>query len=111
MTVYAAFANCHSHAFHRALRGRNHRGSTFWGWRDGMYGVAEVLDPDLYHRLARATYALMVSLLPATAAVVGVIVLAQLPAAPELAGIALIVGGVALHREQPVTSPAAKILA
>ena len=57
--TYAAFANCHSHAFHRALRGRNPGGSTFWGWRDGMYGVAGVLDPDLYHRLARATYAEM----------------------------------------------------
>ena len=59
MTAFAAFANGHSHAFHRALRGRNHHGSTFWGWRDGMYGVAAVLDPDLYHRLARATYAEM----------------------------------------------------
>ncbi|HEY3337439.1 MAG TPA: formimidoylglutamate deiminase [Propionicimonas sp.] len=59
MTVYPAFANCHSHAFHRALRGRSHNGSTFWGWRDGMYAVAGVLDPDLYHRLARATYAEM----------------------------------------------------
>ena len=58
-TGYPAFANCHSHAFHRALRGRNHRGSTFWGWRDGMYAVAGVLDPDLYHRLARATYSEM----------------------------------------------------
>ncbi len=59
MTVYPAFANCHSHAFHRALRGRAVGGSDFWGWRDGMYAVAEVLDPDLYHRLARATYAEM----------------------------------------------------
>lgn len=59
MTVFPAFANCHSHAFHRALRGRGDRGSSFWGWRDGMYGIAEVLDPDLYHRLARATYAEM----------------------------------------------------
>jgi formiminoglutamate deiminase len=59
MTVFAAFANCHSHAFHRALRGRGDRGWTFWDWREGMYAVAEVLDPDLYHRLARATYAEM----------------------------------------------------
>ncbi|MGI8901916.1 MAG: formimidoylglutamate deiminase, partial [Nocardioides sp.] len=28
------FANCHSHAFHRALRGRAQRGGgTFWTWR------------------------------------------------------------------------------
>ncbi|WP_028709004.1 formimidoylglutamate deiminase [Propionicicella superfundia] len=59
MTPRPAFANCHSHAFHRALRGRAHTGRTFWGWRDGMYAVAGVLDPDLYFRLARATYAEM----------------------------------------------------
>lgn len=59
MTVHPAFANCHSHAFHRALRGRTVGGTTFWGWRDRMYAVAEALDPDRYHRLARATYAEM----------------------------------------------------
>jgi inner membrane transporter RhtA len=50
-------------------------------------------------RLARATYALMVSLLPATATVIGIAVLAQIPAWVEVAGVALVVGGVALHRE------------
>jgi len=59
VTVHPAFANCHSHAFHRALRGRAVGGADFWGWRDGMYAVAEALDPDLYFRLARATYAEM----------------------------------------------------
>jgi formiminoglutamate deiminase len=55
------FANTHSHAFHRALRGRTHRGEgSFWTWRDTMYGVAERLDPDGYHELARATYTEMV---------------------------------------------------
>ena len=53
-----AFANCHSHAFHRALRGRA-GGDSFWSWRDDMYALAAVLDPDLLHRLARATYAEM----------------------------------------------------
>ncbi|MFK3980010.1 formimidoylglutamate deiminase [Micromonospora sp. NPDC050397] len=53
-------ANAHSHAFHRALRGHTHteRG-TFWSWRDRMYEVAGVLDPDRYLALARATYAEM----------------------------------------------------
>jgi len=57
-------------------------------------------------RLSRATYALFVSLLPATAAVVGVIVLAQLPSAVEVLGIALVVAAVGLHREpdQPAAS-------
>ncbi len=50
-------ANVHSHAFHRALRGRTHTGAgTFWTWRDRMYEVADRLDPDSYHRLARAVY-------------------------------------------------------
>ncbi|WP_082503322.1 formimidoylglutamate deiminase [Nocardioides sp. Leaf307] len=48
-------ANAHSHAFHRALRGRTQRGrGTFWTWREQMYAVAARLDPDSYHRLARA---------------------------------------------------------
>jgi len=50
-------ANCHSHAFHRALRGRTQRDrGTFWTWREQMYGVAQRLDPDSYLALARATY-------------------------------------------------------
>jgi len=53
-------ANVHSHAFHRALRGRTHAGrGTFWTWRDRMYDVAGRLDPDTYLALARATYAEM----------------------------------------------------
>jgi formiminoglutamate deiminase len=50
-------ANCHSHAFHRALRGRTQRErGTFWTWREQMYAVAGRLDPDSYFALARATY-------------------------------------------------------
>jgi formiminoglutamate deiminase len=53
-------ANGHSHAFHRALRSRTHRGKgDFWSWRDRMYQVAAVLDPDRYLELATATYAEM----------------------------------------------------
>lgn len=53
---HPALANCHSHAFHRALRGREVGGDTFWGWRDAMYAVAGVLDPDLLHDLAVGVY-------------------------------------------------------
>jgi formiminoglutamate deiminase len=54
------FANAHSHAFHRALRGRTHAaGSTFWTWRKAMYSLASRLDPDNYLALARAVYAEM----------------------------------------------------
>lgn len=53
-------ANAHSHAFHRALRGRAQaRRGDFWSWREGMYAVAGRLDPDSYLALARATYAEM----------------------------------------------------
>lgn len=54
--------------------------------------------------LSRATYALYVSLLPATATVIGVIVLAQVPSVPELAGVALVIAGVAVHQERPEPS-------
>jgi formiminoglutamate deiminase len=51
------FANAHSHAFHRALRGRAQRGTgTFWTWREQMYELAARLDPESYGALARATF-------------------------------------------------------
>jgi formiminoglutamate deiminase len=54
------FANAHSHAFHRALRGRAQGGrGDFWSWRERMYALAGRLDPDSYRSLARATFAEM----------------------------------------------------
>ena len=54
------FANAHSHAFHRALRGRTHGGTgSFWSWRSQMYALAERLTPERYHALAQATFAEM----------------------------------------------------
>jgi formiminoglutamate deiminase len=51
------FANAHSHAFHRALRGRTQAGrGDFWTWREQMYALAGRLDPDSYRALARATF-------------------------------------------------------
>ncbi len=61
--------------------------------------IPYVVDQLAMARLARATYALFVALLPATATVIGVIVLRQLPTAVDLVGIALVMAGVALHRE------------
>ncbi len=53
-------ANAHSHAFHRALRGRTHTGrGSFWAWREAMYALAGRLDPDTYGALARAVFAEM----------------------------------------------------
>ncbi len=59
--VLPGLANAHSHAFHRALRGRTHGGrGDFWTWREQMYAVAGRLDPDSYYALARAVYGEMV---------------------------------------------------
>ena len=58
--VLPGFANTHSHAFHRAMRGRTEQdGGTFWTWRDRMYVLADRLDPDSYRTLATAVYAEM----------------------------------------------------
>ena len=62
--------------------------------------IPYVADQLALARMARATYALMVSLLPATATVIGIVVLAQFPTAVEVAGVALVVAGVAVHRER-----------
>ncbi len=59
--VLPGLANGHSHAFHRALRGRTHDdGGNFWSWRDAMYTVTHRLDPERYHALAKAVFAEMV---------------------------------------------------
>ncbi|NBP50948.1 MAG: formimidoylglutamate deiminase, partial [Actinobacteria bacterium] len=58
--VLPGLVNAHSHAFHRALRGRTHAGTgDFWTWREQMYGVANRLDPDSYRELATCTFAEM----------------------------------------------------
>jgi inner membrane transporter RhtA len=67
--------------------------------------IPYVFDQLAMERLARATYALLVSLLPATAAVIGVIVLGQVPSPAEAAGVTLVIAGVALHRS-PAPAPA-----
>lgn len=54
--VFPGFANSHSHAFHRALRGRTSTQMDFWAWRDAMYRVADGLDPDSYFELATRVY-------------------------------------------------------
>jgi inner membrane transporter RhtA len=62
--------------------------------------IPYVSDQLAMRRLARATYALMVSLLPATATVIGIVVLAQVPSWTEVTGVALVIAGVAIHRER-----------
>lgn len=50
-------------------------------------------------RLPRATFALLLSLLPASAAMIGILVLHQIPTLIEIAGMLLVASGVALHKE------------
>ena len=66
--------------------------------------IPYVTDQLAMRRLARSTYALMVSLLPATATVIGILVLAQIPSAAEVAGVALVVAAIATHREPDVAA-------
>jgi inner membrane transporter RhtA len=60
--------------------------------------IPYVTDQLAMRRVPRATYALMVALLPATATLIGIIVLRQLPSAGEAGAIALVIAGIALHR-------------
>jgi inner membrane transporter RhtA len=61
--------------------------------------IPYVTDQLAMARLSRAAYSLMVSLLPATAVVIGVVVLSQVPTLDELIGVAMVIAGVALHRD------------
>ncbi|WP_327109225.1 EamA family transporter [Nonomuraea glycinis] len=63
--------------------------------------IPYVCDQLAMARMARATYALLVALLPATATMIGVVVLRQVPSLAELAGVGLAVLSVALHRPLP----------
>jgi inner membrane transporter RhtA len=70
--------------------------------------IPYVTDQLAMARLSRASYSLMVALLPATAVIVGVVVLAQLPSAAELLAVGLVIAGVAIHRDpgEDVSKPA-----
>jgi len=62
--------------------------------------IPYVTDQLAMARLPRATFSLMLALLPVVATVIGAIVLRQLPTVQDAAGITLVVAGVALHQEQ-----------
>jgi inner membrane transporter RhtA len=67
--------------------------------------VPYVCDQLAMARLARPTFALLLSLLPVMATAIGLVVLRQVPAAGDLAGVALVIGGVALHRDAAAAGP------
>jgi inner membrane transporter RhtA len=60
--------------------------------------IPYVTDQLAMARLPRASYALMVALLPAIATIIGIVILGQIPTLIESAGIGLVISGVALHR-------------
>ena len=64
--------------------------------------IPYVTDQLAMTRLPRATYATMVALMPAIATAIGIVVLAQIPTPVQLAGLGLVIGGVALHRPSGV---------
>jgi inner membrane transporter RhtA len=60
--------------------------------------IPYVTDQLAMARLPRATFSLMLALLPMLGTIIGAIVLGQLPTGQDLLGIALVVVGVALHQ-------------
>jgi inner membrane transporter RhtA len=66
--------------------------------------IPYVFDQMAMTRLPRSTYALFVALLPATAVVIGIVVLRQVPLPVEALGVALVIAGVLTHRDSDVAS-------
>jgi len=67
--------------------------------------IPYVTDQLAMARLPRATYALMVSLLPAIATVIGIVVLTQILTPTEIVGVVLVVAGVAVHQGRTSKRP------
>ena len=60
--------------------------------------IPYICDQFAMARLSKTTFALMLSLLPATACLVGIVVLRQVPSPSELIGVGAVITGVALKR-------------
>ena len=60
--------------------------------------IPYVCDQLAMSRLPRASFALMLALLPATATLIGVMVLAQIPSGQDMIGVLLVMSGVAIHK-------------
>jgi inner membrane transporter RhtA len=84
-----------------ALPAFSHPAWLLWGAGVGVCSsvIPYVTDQLAMARLPRATFALMLALLPAAATIIGLIVLRQVPTAADLAGVGLVVAGVAVHRD------------
>ena len=93
--------------FHEALRALGHPTLILAGAGIGVCSsvIPYVCDQLAMSRLPRASFALMLALLPATATVIGVIVLAQIPSLRDTLGVALVMAGIAIHRPPAPSSP------
>lgn len=61
--------------------------------------IPYVADQLAMARLRRSTFALMLTILPATATVIGLVVLDQRPTVSDLVGVALVAAGTAFHQQ------------
>ena len=60
--------------------------------------IPYICDQLAMSRLPRASFALLLALLPATATIIGAIVLAQIPSLRDVCGVLLVMAGVAVHK-------------
>jgi inner membrane transporter RhtA len=60
--------------------------------------IPYICDQLAMSRLPRSSFALLLALLPATATIIAVIVLAQIPTPQDILGVALVMAGVAVHK-------------
>jgi inner membrane transporter RhtA len=96
--------------FTDAIRAFAHPGWLLSGIAVGVSSsvVPYVIDQFVMARLPRASFALMLTILPASATVIGMVMLAQFPTTPELAGIGLVIAGIAVHQPSPEVPPSRK---
>jgi inner membrane transporter RhtA len=67
--------------------------------------IPYVCDQLAMSRLPRASFALMLALLPATATLIGVMVLAQIPSGQDMIGVLLVMSGIAIHKPTEPEAP------
>lgn len=63
--------------------------------------IPYVCDQLAMSRLPRASFALMLSLLPATATIMGAFLLRQIPGVQDVAGVLLVMLGIGVHKPAP----------
>jgi inner membrane transporter RhtA len=68
--------------------------------------IPYVCDQLAMSRLPRASFALMLALLPATATLIGVMVLAQIPSGQDIIGVLFVMSGIAIHKPTVPEAPA-----